>query len=97
MILQFPAVPRGVGAATASGSLVFGIGTQANNGLGTATVLPIDTTYADDAWLGITTKFNNVYYPPLGIYISSGYAGTGSFFDSGSNGMFFLDQPTLKA
>lgn len=98
VILQFLAVPTvGVGAATASGSLIFGIGTQANNALGTATVLPIDTTYADGTWLGITTKFNNAYYPPLGSYVSSGYLGTGSFFDSGSNGMFFLDQPTLKA
>jgi hypothetical protein len=30
------------GAPTATGSLVFGIGTQANNGLGGATVLPVD-------------------------------------------------------
>jgi hypothetical protein len=98
VILKLQSVTPGVGAATASGSLVFGIGTQNgalnNNGLGSATVLPIDTTYADDAWLGITTEFNGKYYPPLGIYTVTGYTGYGSFFDSGSNAIYFLDQQT---
>ncbi len=98
VILQLQSVPTGVGALNASGTLVFGIGTQNgaldNNGLGSATVLPIDTTYVDNAWLGITTKFNNAYYPPLGTYTATGYTGVGSFFDSGSNGIYFLDTPT---
>ena len=41
MIVQLPAVPQN-GAATADGSLIFGLGTQANNGLGSATVFAID-------------------------------------------------------
>jgi hypothetical protein len=41
VILQLPAIPA-TGAASAQGYLVFGIGTQSNNGLGTATVLTTD-------------------------------------------------------
>lgn len=39
--IQLPAVPTD-GAPSAQGVLVFGIGTQANNGLGGATVFPLD-------------------------------------------------------
>jgi Protein of unknown function (DUF3443) len=43
------------GAATASGSLVFGIGTQANNGLGSASVFTLDQD------VGVfTTIFNSL-------------------------------------
>jgi hypothetical protein len=41
VIVELPAVPAG-GAPTASGSLVFGIGTRSNNGLGSAVVIPAD-------------------------------------------------------
>lgn len=41
VVLQFPTVGAS-GAATVPGSLVFGIGTQANNGLGSATVQTVD-------------------------------------------------------
>jgi Protein of unknown function (DUF3443) len=41
VIIELPAVGS-AGATTTSGSLVFGIGTRTNNGLGTATVLPED-------------------------------------------------------
>ena len=40
-ILQFPSIAAS-GATTVSGSLVFGIGTQSNNGLGNATVQTVD-------------------------------------------------------
>jgi hypothetical protein len=39
--LRFPAVPP-EGAATLTGQIVFGIGTQTNNGLGGATVIKVD-------------------------------------------------------
>ena len=58
------------------GSLIFGIGTQSNNGLGSATVydVPSSGTNAGD----FTTIFNGTSYPA-------------SFIDSGSNGLFFLN------
>jgi len=52
VILQLPAIPD-AGQATDTGFLVFGIGTEANNGLGDATVLTADPNEAT-----ITTKFN---------------------------------------
>jgi hypothetical protein len=41
VIVVLPSVPSG-GSATLTGSLVFGIGTESNNGLGTATVYTVD-------------------------------------------------------
>jgi len=71
VILQMEAVGTG-GAATASGKLIFGIGTQSNNALGSQAVLTTDD-------LGtISTMFN-------------GQTLSGSFLDSGSNGLFFPD------
>jgi hypothetical protein len=46
------------GATTATGTLVFGIGTQPNNGLGGATVLPIDP-----GTLTFTTTYSGQSYP----------------------------------
>jgi hypothetical protein len=73
-IIQLPAAATG-GQATLNGSLIFGIGTQANNGLGAAKIL---TT---DGFGNFTTAFNGKNY-------------SGSFIDSGSNGIFFLDSAT---
>lgn len=56
VVLTLPAVPSG-GAGHATGSLVFGIGTQPNNQLGTATV------YATDADGYFTTTYKGVDYP----------------------------------
>jgi len=41
VIIQLPCLPAG-GAPSAPGVMVFGIGTQANNGLGTAKAMPLD-------------------------------------------------------
>ena len=43
VMIQLPAVPSS-GAASARGSLIFGIGTQMNNGLGLATIIDVDPT-----------------------------------------------------
>lgn len=87
VILELPAVASG-GATGASGGLVFGIGTESNNGLSSgATVLTLDANESDPAWLGMTTVYNGVSYP-------NSTDALGSFLDSGSNGIFFLDQPT---
>lgn len=89
VILELPQVQTGgVSSIPAGqGSLVFGIGTQSNNGLGSAVVLPLDSNYNDAAWQGITTVYKGVSYPHSTSTLAS-------FLDSGSNGMYFLDEPT---
>lgn len=64
VLIQLPALPA-TGAATATGSLIFGIGTQSNNGLGSAAVLGIDANTGN-----IATVFNNFTYTDS--YIDSG-------------------------
>lgn len=59
-------------AASLSGSMVFGIGTESNNALGSATV------YSLDANGEFSTSFKGQSYP--------------AFVDSGSNGLYFLDE-----
>jgi hypothetical protein len=63
-VIELGSVPA-AGAASATGSLIFGIGTQSNNGLGSAKVLTTDpvTGY-------IATLFNNQTYTTS--YIDSG-------------------------
>lgn len=67
-------------AASVTGSLIFGIGTESNNQLAsTATVL---TLTCDN----FSTTFEN---HTLGITDATTCAGPGSFIDSGSNALFF--------
>jgi Protein of unknown function (DUF3443) len=55
VIVELPAV---AGTETSvSGSLIFGIGTQSNNGLGSATVYTLDPSSGN-----LTTRFNNTTY-----------------------------------
>ena len=63
-IIELPKVPA-VGAASVSGSLVFGIGTQANNGLGAATVISVNPSSGN-----FTTVYNGSTY--TGSFIDSG-------------------------
>ena len=72
VILEFPSVTGA--AASVNGFLVFGIGTQTNNGIGATPVLAINTSgnYAGD----FTTVYNGSSLPA-------------SFIDSGSNALFF--------
>jgi hypothetical protein len=72
VIIELPSVPAG-GSATVTGQLIFGIGTETNNALGSATVFNASPDYGT-----ITTTFN-------------GTALNGSYFDTGSNGLFFND------
>jgi len=55
VVVQLPQVAA-TGALTATGSLILGIGTESNNGLGSATLLTTDANGF------ITTTFNNVAY-----------------------------------
>jgi hypothetical protein len=75
VLITVPPVPE-TGSTTLLGSLIFGIGTQPNNALGSARV------YATDYQGEFTTTFK-------------GNAYTGSYLDTGSNGIFFLDDSTI--
>jgi len=77
-IISLPAAPN-TGQATMTGTLFFGIGTQTNNALGSATVL-ITTTSSSSAGVGLLTATYN------------GTSLDESFLDSGSNVYFFIDQ-----
>lgn len=75
VIVKLPAIPEPGGSATATGSLIFGIGTQGNNGLGSATVLTSDPSSGD-----ITTTYK-------GTSLAHSYFDTGSnafYFDDSS-------------
>jgi hypothetical protein len=81
VLIQLPSVPDG-GSPTVSGSLIFGIGTQSNNALGSATIYQVPDENSSTNNLGdIITTFNG---QPYNL----------SFIDSGSNGLFFLDTGT---
>jgi hypothetical protein len=78
VIIELPSV---TGAeASVSGSMIFGIGTQTNNGLGSATVYTMDPSTGN-----FTTVFNGVTYE------DAGFLDTGSnalyFLDSTTTGM----------
>jgi hypothetical protein len=74
VIVELPSVPA-AGEATVSGSLVFGIGTQTNNALGAARMIPLDSA----------GEFTTTY---------QGKSYSGSFFDTGSDALYFLDSST---
>ena len=73
LIVDLPAVPA-EGAATHSGSLIFGIGTQTNNGLGGAVVMPVEPSNGT-----FTTLYANRSY--TGSFIDSG--SNAMFFNDG--------------
>ena len=76
-ILSLPAVAQR-GATSLTGTVTFGIGTQADNSLTAATVLPITTSASRLGPAVLTATYN-------------GKALTQSFLDSGSNDYFFID------
>ena len=82
VIIEMPPVPDPDGAATATGSLVFGIGTESNNRLGSnVTILTADPNYGD-----ITTTYNGTSLP--NSYFDTG--SNGYYFDASA-----LAQATL--
>ena len=76
VIIELPAVSGA--AATVTGSMVFGIGTESNNGLGSTTVYTAGSS---------TSNFPGNFSTNFG---SSDYTDA-AFIDSGSNGYFFPD------
>ena len=83
VLVQLPAVPNG-GSANVQGSLIFGIGTQANNALGSAQV------YGVDSQADLTTTFNGTTYPQS--FIDSGSNGI-FFLDSATTGIPMCAKP----
>ena len=79
VIVELPPVAA-AGQALANGSLVFGIGTQSNNALGTARVIPLDpnsgtftTTYAGQPYTGsFFDTGSDAFY-----FLDSGHTGLG--------------------
>ena len=92
VIVELPAIPAS-GQATAAGSLVFGIGTQANNALGGATVLTTDPSTGF-----ITTLFNSQTYTTS--YIDAGsslyFIGTNLYPICGGVASGFYCPPTTQ-
>jgi len=74
VLIELASVPDG-GSATVTGSLIFGIGTQSNNGLGSAQVYDVPDRGNNAG--NLTTTFNSRSIP--------------GFLDSGSNAFFFTD------
>ncbi len=94
VIIQLPSIPT-TGAPTVGGSMIFGIGTRSNNGLGAARVYPVNN--AGD----FTTTFQGQSYPSS--FIDSGTNGL-YFLDSSTTGLatcpdaaFFYCPPTPAA
>jgi len=74
IVVQLPGVPAS-GAPSVSGSLILGIGTEANNSPSGVTAYPIDV------YGNFITTFNGVTYNDA--------SNNPSFIDTGSNGLFF--------
>jgi hypothetical protein len=83
VIVELPALPSSGTAATATGNLVFGIGTESNNQLTNANVLTV--ACADN--FDTTFEGSNFFVDPS----SCGTGVFGGFIDSGSNALYFFD------
>lgn len=73
-VVNLPAVSQPGAGTLKGGEIIFGIGTQSNNGFGSGKVL---TT---DSWGYLSTRANS---------LQPGWTYTDSFIDTGSNGIFF--------
>jgi hypothetical protein len=83
-LIALPKLP-GLGAGLATGRLVFGIGTRANNQIApSATMLFVDANPAHSSYLYFSTNVGSTAYPD-------------SYIDSGSNAMFFADAAVSTA
>jgi hypothetical protein len=89
IIIQLPTVPAS-GLASTTGKLIFGIGTQANNGLGSATVItPVDS-YGN---IGTTYPVGGKKYTG---FVDSG-TNTFTFLDSATAGLALCTSAGLSS
>lgn len=84
VIVELPSATEG--ASSATGTLIFGIGTESNNSLGSQTVLEADSSYGD-----ITTNYTTQGGQQMVLPFS--------YFDTGSNAYYFSDDaiPSLQS
>ena len=75
-VIQMPTVAEG--ATTATGTLIFGIGTESNNSVSAKTILTANTSYGDVS-TSYTTQGGQQQFLPY------------SYFDTGSNAYYFAD------
>ncbi len=80
VIIELPAISD-TGVPSASGSMVFGIGTQSNNGLAAGLHF-----FGLNGFGSFRTNYKGVNYGPF-----TGSGSSDSYIDSGSNGIFFPD------
>jgi hypothetical protein len=86
-LIALPSIAN-TGAVSVTGTITFGIGTQANNGLGSATIYTIDNSGG-----GTTGDFATTFGSTT--YGYGGVANSDSYIDSGSNGLYILSSATL--
>ncbi len=87
VLLQLPGVGASGATTTVTGSLIFGIGTQSNNALGSAMVLTTDTSgFIVTQYKGqmLNSSFldsgsNGLYFPDSSIPLCTGSTGASSF------------------
>jgi hypothetical protein len=75
-VIQMPAVTEGASGAT--GTLIFGIGTESNNSVNAKTILTANTSYGDVSTSYMTHGGQQQFLPY-------------SYFDTGSNAYYFSD------
>ncbi len=89
VVIQLPSVPAG-GLASTTGKLIFGIGTQANNGLGSATVItPVD----DYGNVGTTYPVGGTKYTG---FMDSG-TNTYTFLNSATSGLALCTSAAMSS
>jgi hypothetical protein len=87
VLISLPSVPA-TGAVSVAASMYFGIGTQSDNGLGSAQL------YTADGCGNVTTTFNGTTYSDTASSSSGSCAG-GTYFDTGSSALYILDSTAL--
>src|SRR5208283_903874 len=92
LLLSLPQLPPANGSAGITGSLIFGIGTQANNALGEASILPVDA-YGNFPEVTLNYTPINAAYPT--VYLNYLSPQNGSYIDSGTPSIYFSDAQSL--
>lgn len=88
VLIAFPSIGA-TGATTVSGTMSFGIATQADNALGNATIYSLD-----ECGDFPTVTYNGIAYTDTSCNETG--SGLGGFLDTGSTGLYVSDSSTLN-